>query len=77
MPTENTEQMTLRKYVENRRKDYEGKPEWRWTNEGVVYAIFDYVASYEVTDEDRAYAREIKEDDTLAVALQPNDLPED
>lgn len=48
---------TLQAFVSERKKDYEGKPDWMWEDEGVVYAIEDYLSSYEATPEDVAYMK--------------------
>lgn len=58
--------MTLQKCVEDAKKRYEGKPAWMWNDEGIVYAMQDYMSSCELTEADREYAKSIGEADTLA-----------
>lgn len=33
-----------------------GADSWQWRDEGRVYAVGDYLSSYELTDADRAFA---------------------
>ena len=51
--------MTLEAFVSKRKKEYEGEPHWMWEDEGVVYAIEDYLSSYEPTTEDLIYMGEL------------------
>ena len=50
----------LKKHVENNKKDYEGKPDWMWEDEGIVYAIQDYLAMKgEFSEEDNLFLKSI------------------
>lgn len=57
---------TLQKCVEDAKKRYEGKHAWMWNDEGIVYAMQNYISSYELTEADREYAKSIGEGETLA-----------
>ena len=51
---------TLEKYVEQEKQwylDHYGTLDWQWYDEGLIYAVLDYLSSCEPTDEDREYAK--------------------
>lgn len=53
--------MTLEKYVEQQKQwyldDY-GTLDQQWFDEGLIWAIKEYLVSWDPTDEDRKYAKE-------------------
>lgn len=52
--------MTLKKHVEKQKQwyfDHYGTLDWHWYDEGLVWAVLDYLSSYDPTNEDREYAK--------------------
>ena len=57
---QNMKIINLKKHVENNKKDYEGKPDWMWEDEGIVYAIQDYLAMKgEFSEEDNLFLKSV------------------
>ena len=51
--------MTLEKYIEKQKQwylDHYGTLDWQWYDEGLIWAVQEYLGSWEPTDEDRKYA---------------------
>lgn len=51
--------MTLEKYVEQQKQwylDHYGALDWQWYDEGLIWAVLEYLSSWDPTDEDRKYS---------------------
>ena len=58
--------MTLEKYVEQQKQwyiDHYGTLDWQWYDEGLIWAIQEYLGSWDPTDADREYAKQEAEID--------------
>lgn len=44
--------LNLREYIEENKKDYIGLPDWRWEDEGLIWAIQSYHSSCNFLPED-------------------------
>lgn len=45
-------ELNLREYIEEEKKDYIGLPDWRWEDEGLIWAIQNYHSSCDFLPED-------------------------